>query len=164
MADVRHIELRNVPVTATPGDLRRLVHRSKAQGVSESACIVPMSSNPPTTTDFTFPVALMYDRFAPTQKALITVTLPDFVRDNIRVLDNATLSGFTVHAAPILDPIPGNIETGSGPRGGLKEAESGKSVILSGIPIRASGQIIDELTAKYELDADSQHPVVRIRQ
>ncbi|KAJ7273579.1 hypothetical protein B0H12DRAFT_1090075 [Mycena haematopus] len=74
------IVLSNIPPTATPADLRRLVHRAQVQGVED--------------------VAIDYDNLTPTGRAYLQLTHPDFLLPSLDILEKFTISG--VH--PIAEP------------------------------------------------------------
>ncbi|KAG5647204.1 hypothetical protein DXG03_001163 [Asterophora parasitica] len=73
----RHITLTGVPNLTTPADIRRAVAK-KLQGVEN--------------------VEIDYNRFRPSGRALITLTRPEYLRDNLRELQKFTLCGIPVRS------------------------------------------------------------------
>ncbi|KAF9533454.1 hypothetical protein CPB83DRAFT_902843 [Crepidotus variabilis] len=112
----KHILLRNLPRTSTPGDVRRALLRDGVQGVEK--------------------IEINYSHFRPTGKALLTMTtsknslsaLTYFDRHGIR------LAGVPVHAEAVYNTtsalVMGSGLEGDGPTAGH---ESGKTVTLSGL-------------------------------
>lgn len=78
----RHIILRGVPKTATTWDVRRVLTRSGAHGVTN--------------------IHICYEYFKPTGEVLITLSRPHFLRDNLRVLDNVSFAASRVSPRPFI--------------------------------------------------------------
>ncbi|KAJ6455713.1 hypothetical protein C8R45DRAFT_1111240 [Mycena sanguinolenta] len=106
------IELSNVPVTATPADLRRLVSRAQVQGVKD--------------------VAIDYQNLTPTGRAYLQLTHTDFLSPCLDVLGKFTISGVHPIAAPSnRPPISAQLE-GNGLSSELDS--NGRYVTLWGLP------------------------------
>ncbi|KAJ3755841.1 hypothetical protein EV360DRAFT_85537 [Lentinula raphanica] len=115
----------------TPADIRRMLTRYNVQGVAD--------------------VALIYEKFVPTRQALITLARPNFLRDNLRELTNATLSGqvFTSEEVDYSETEPPPPELGRGPHAGVDNL--GKNVVLSYFPSGTSPRSIQTISEKYSL-------------
>jgi hypothetical protein len=89
-----------------------------------------------------------YDRFLPSGRALITLTGPDFLRDNLRLLERFTIAGEPVSAEPKIveesrprtrgtkgraEAEERGVATGNGPHAGLLQ-NTGKTVVIWGFP------------------------------
>jgi len=126
-----HIQLRNVPRTAIPSDIRRLVSRTKLQGVAD--------------------VAVDYHRFSPTGRAYLTLTNSDYLRPNLTALQKSHISTFPIKAMSSSPPNNGppsrmrgakgrteavnrGIITGNGPHGGMLNPS--RNVVIWGLPGR----------------------------
>jgi len=77
---VAQIQLSNVPPTATPADLRRLITRAQVPGVEQ--------------------VAIEYFHLEPTGSAYLQLTHPDFLQSNLDALEKVTISGLHPIAEP----------------------------------------------------------------
>jgi hypothetical protein len=118
-----------------------------------------------------------YDRFLPTGRALITLTGPDFLRDNMRLLERFTIASAPVFAEPTIveanrprtrgtkgraEAQERGVATGNGPHAGLLQ-NAGKSVVIWGFP----GKITIEVVAPFFKDfkvAKSKKEKLRIQQ
>jgi len=141
-----HIQLRNIPPTATPTDLRRLVTRSKLEGVTD--------------------VALDYQRFLTSGRAYLTLSHPDFLRSNLDALQNTSISSISVTAVasdPPLDVTPlrtrgtaGRVDAsqrgiivGNGIRAGL--LNPAKNVVLWGLPGKMTPEALKKVLKRFKL-------------
>ncbi|KAF7363324.1 hypothetical protein MSAN_00987800 [Mycena sanguinolenta] len=106
------VQLSNVPSTATPADLRRLVSRAQVQGVED--------------------VAIDYQNLTPTGRAYLQLTHPDFLLPCLDVLEKFTISG--VH--PIAEPSnrPQNSAQLEGNGLSTELDSNGRHVALWGFP------------------------------
>lgn len=97
-----------------------------------------------------------YSRFFPTGRALVTLTAPNFLQDNLRLLNRLTIAGMPVSAQPkIVEEsrqrtrgTKGRVEaeergvaTGNGPHAGLQQ-NIGKMVVIWGFPGRMSTGLV----------------------
>jgi hypothetical protein len=103
-----------------------------------------------------------YDRFLPTGRALITLAAPNFLRDNLRLLDRLTIAGTPVSAEPTIveesrqrtrgtkgraEAEERGVAAGNGPHAGLLQ-NTGKMVVIWGFP----GKMDINLVAPYFKD------------
>ncbi|KAJ7109244.1 hypothetical protein C8R44DRAFT_802008 [Mycena epipterygia] len=119
------IQLSNVPKTATPADLRRLIIRGQVQGVEHAA--------------------IEYKRLDPTGRAYLQLIHPDFLLPNLDALERVSLSGVHLLAEPsnrAPTPMPEQMN-GNGLSSELKS--DGKNVVLWGIPKAVGAELVDEL-------------------
>ncbi|KAJ8454623.1 hypothetical protein ONZ45_g19235 [Pleurotus djamor] len=157
-----HIELRKVPKTTTPTDIRRAITHAGLQGVSN--------------------VSLVYRWFRPTERAILTLTHSGFLQPNLKALENMTLVGLPITADPIMSPEAtpefqsharqrggrGRMEaaqrgiiTGNGPDGGVPN--NGKNVVVGGLPSRLHMDVFRELLAGFKLaELDEGPDIVRV--
>ncbi|KAF8352320.1 hypothetical protein F5887DRAFT_1172082, partial [Amanita rubescens] len=144
----KHIELSNLPLTATPGDLRSAIDRVGLKGVQ----------------DF----ALLYTSFRPTGTALISLKGPDTLKENLRLLDNALMSGIPLKAQPLMlndadTMLPrargdkGREEAatrgalrGDGPHAGI--SNGGKNVTIWGFPGKTGAASVEYIVRDFNLD------------
>ncbi|KAJ6547425.1 hypothetical protein B0H19DRAFT_1165565 [Mycena capillaripes] len=127
-----HIQLSNVPPTATPADLRRLIARGQVQGVED--------------------VAIDYFRLAPTGRAYLKLAHPDFLLPNLDALERVTISG--LH--PVAEPSNREPKSAMSARlegnGLSSELDSnGKNVVLWGIPKALGPEMVDPLLAGFSV-------------
>ncbi|KAF8894678.1 hypothetical protein BD779DRAFT_1502349 [Infundibulicybe gibba] len=149
----KHIELSNVPRSATPADIRRAIARAKLQGVSD--------------------VAIDYHHFMPTGRALLTLTKAGYLRDNLRALENLSIAGLPVSADPKLitqetpvrrrgakgraEAVERGVVIGVGPNGGIANDE--KHVTIWGLPGKLGPESVNELVRDFKLaSADLRKP------
>ena len=111
----------------------------------------------------TFLVAIMYENFVPTKQALITLTRPNYLRDNLRELINATLSGVVFTSEEVDYSISGPPPSvfGTGPHAGVDNI--GKNVVLSPFPSGTSPYILEDVLKKYTLVGSYQDSVLPIK-
>jgi hypothetical protein len=161
----KHIELSDLPLTATPGDLRRAIDRVGLKGVQDckfSEMILSISM----TVFFT--VALLYTSFRPTGTALISLKGPDTLKENLRLLDNALMSGIPLKAQPLMlnnadTMLPrargdkGREEAatrgalrGNGPHAGI--SNGGKNVTIWGFPGKTGAASVEYIVRDFNLD------------
>ncbi|EIN07428.1 hypothetical protein PUNSTDRAFT_114870 [Punctularia strigosozonata HHB-11173 SS5] len=131
-----HIQLRDLPRSALPSDIRRVINKAKVENVAD--------------------VTLDYKKFVPTGRAYLTMTHPDFTESNIRKLHGLTLTSIPVTVFTC-DPPPGDarpsrsrgvqgraeaeergVITGNGPNGGI--TGRGKTVALWGLPWKITSE------------------------
>ncbi|KAF8631438.1 hypothetical protein AX17_005115 [Amanita inopinata Kibby_2008] len=143
----KHIELRNIPVTATVADVRRTVERTKLQGVHD--------------------VALLYDHFRPTGTALISLTRQEFLRNNLRMLQGIAMAGIPLEAEPRLlddaDTVPARTRgvkgreeaarrgalNGNGPQAGLPNGD--RTVTVWGFPGKTEPAAVEFIVRDFKL-------------
>ncbi|KAJ4000068.1 hypothetical protein F5050DRAFT_1804425 [Lentinula boryana] len=143
LSKARHILLKRIPALTTPADIRRMLTRYNVQGVAD--------------------VAIIYENFMPTKQAIITLALPNFLRDSLRELTNATLSGvvFTSEEVDYSEFGPPPTELGTGPHAGVDN--SGNNVVLSSFPSGTSPTNIKTITDKYLLASSFEESVLSIK-
>ncbi|PFH52410.1 hypothetical protein AMATHDRAFT_2145 [Amanita thiersii Skay4041] len=141
------IELQNVPLSATTTDVRRLVEWTRLSGVED--------------------VALQFEHFRPTGKALITLSRPELLRDNMRLLQNIGFAGVPLHVEPKLSSdvreLPGRtrgvkgreaaarrgILDGNGPHAGLLNGE--RTVTIWGFPGKTEVPTVEYILKSFKL-------------
>ncbi|KAG7452637.1 uncharacterized protein BT62DRAFT_925191 [Guyanagaster necrorhizus] len=123
LAHAKHIGLFGVPSTVTAGDIRRLITRSGVQGVSN--------------------IAIQYThRYHRTGNVYLTLSLPNFLRDNLRALEDATISGITLKAEASVSLPDKDYRYGDG---------IGTSVVVQGPPGKADVHLLREMLRGYTL-------------
>ncbi|KAJ6630625.1 hypothetical protein B0H10DRAFT_2207690 [Mycena sp. CBHHK59/15] len=124
------IELSNVPRTATPADIRRLVARSQIGGVEQ--------------------VDIEYRRLEPSGRAYLQLTHADFLLPGLDALEKVTISGVHPVAKPSdRKPRPDVVgETGDGISSEL--ARDGKNAVVWGLPRRAGPELLDSLLGGFK--------------
>ncbi|EGO20899.1 hypothetical protein SERLADRAFT_397787, partial [Serpula lacrymans var. lacrymans S7.9] len=100
-----HIQLRGLPRSALPSDIRRTVIREKLTAVTD--------------------IVLDYHRFNPTGRAYLTVSHPDFMKTNLHALENATVGGIPFESYSAPPPASGPPERTRGPKGRAEAADRG---------------------------------------
>jgi len=144
-ADRLHIQLRGLPRTALPSDVQRVIKREGLKGVAD--------------------VAIDYERFTPTGKAYLTLTVPDVLNHNLKCLEKATVTSLPITAAssepPRGIPVRGRgqrgrgeatergVLTGNGPRAGLLSA--GKNVVIWGLPGKLTNEALKGYLQNFKL-------------
>ncbi|KAK0197240.1 hypothetical protein F5146DRAFT_37249 [Armillaria mellea] len=129
----KHIGLFGVPSTVTTGDIRRLITRTGVQGVSN--------------------VAIQYThRYRRTGNVYLTLSLPNFLRDNLRVLEDATISGITIKAEASLSIPDKDYRYGDG---------MGTTVVVQGPPGKADVHAFRGMLRGYTLDSGPE-PITQI--
>ncbi|KAH7914961.1 hypothetical protein BJ138DRAFT_1123028 [Hygrophoropsis aurantiaca] len=148
-----HIQIRNLPRSALPTDVRRVTIREKLTGVTD--------------------VMLDYHRFKPTGRAYLEISHPDFTRPNVVALERTTVSGMLITAypspAPNVHPTPrtrgvqGRIDAaergaikGNGPHGGFPSF--GKCVVLWGFPGKSNADMVRGFLKGFELVGGQGNP------
>jgi len=140
-----HIQLRGLPRTALPADIKRALIRGRLMGVTD--------------------VAIDYHRFIPTGRAFLTLTTPDVLNQNLRALENASISSIPITSVSSPPPptvsqrtrgVQGRMEaaergliTGNGPRGGV--VNDGKNIVLWGLPGRLTPEGLKGLLHNFKL-------------
>jgi len=96
----------------------------------------------------------------PTGRALLTLHKPNFLRDNLRALENATIAGIQISSKA--RDIGENIESklGDGPHGSTHNA--GKNILIWNLPGKAQISTIEPLVQGFAL-ADCKDPIVKLR-
>ncbi|KAJ7219147.1 hypothetical protein GGX14DRAFT_590278, partial [Mycena pura] len=117
------IELSNVPPTATPADLRRLISRAQVHGVEDAA--------------------IDYYRLEPTGRAYLKLTHPDFLLPSLDALEKVSISGVHPVAEPSSRPSMSTQADGNGLSSEL--GSDGKHVVVSGLPKAVGPEVVDEL-------------------
>lgn len=111
---------------------------------------------------------LYYKHFRPTGKAILTLALPDYVRDAIHRLKNVTILGGMVGAEPVQIPQKMGIDVatswqleaaGNGPSAGVSP---GRTVSLFGTPGRLSIHAIQHMVKDYKLAKPKGHPPIQV--
>ncbi|KAI0928481.1 hypothetical protein AcW1_005717 [Taiwanofungus camphoratus] len=141
-----HIVLRNLPRSALPSDIRRLIANAKVENVAD--------------------VALDYRRFGPTGKAWIELTNPNFVNRASRALNGGMVGGNLIEATPAkpfveashhrVRGVKGRLEaaergliTGNGPAGGVKD--SARGVVIWGLPGKMTPDSLKDYLKNFKL-------------
>ncbi|KIP09604.1 hypothetical protein PHLGIDRAFT_18577 [Phlebiopsis gigantea 11061_1 CR5-6] len=136
----RTIEIRGLPKTALPSDVRRLCVGARVENIAS--------------------VAIDYDRFIPSGSAWVTVTNPIHLRKAVQNLHGAVIAGHPVSAAPVSDTgrdavsrmrgargreeaAQRGVINGNGPNGGV--TGGGKNVVIYGLP----GKMTEEATGYF---------------
>jgi len=154
LSKASHILLKGVPTTATSGDLRRAVMLAGVQGITE--------------------VSLIYQHFAPTGQAVLTVAVPDYTRDALRAAKNITFTGCEeINASLTIDSrffrqrsrgVQGRADAlnrgllGSGASAGFP---SGRTVTISGVPGKVTVKNIRQLVQEFQLADDETNSVLQ---
>jgi len=110
-------------------------------------------------------VAIDYHRFIPTGRAFLTLTTPDVLNQNLRALENASISSIPITSVSSPPPptvsqrtrgVQGRMEaaergliTGNGPRGGV--VNDGKNIVLWGLPGRLTPEGLKGLLHNFKL-------------
>jgi len=116
-----HIQLRNLPRTTLPADLRRTVIRDQLKGVVD--------------------VAIDYHRFCPSGRAYLTLSHPEYLDHDLNILNRSSISTIPIKAysSPSPDQARSNKGTnGNGPRGGV--SSPGTHVVIWGFPGKLSAE------------------------
>ncbi|KAJ3562890.1 hypothetical protein NP233_g9297 [Leucocoprinus birnbaumii] len=158
---VSQIVLQNVPRTATPKDIRREINKAGVKGV--------------------YDIAKDYEYFKPTERAILTLVSPDYLRSSLKALNDLLISGISIKASPhISDTEPSTKRprmrghegrmaaaargalTGSGPRAGI--ANNDTTVVLGGLPARTSPLRLAEMLKKFGIakSAKGEPQVVKL--
>lgn len=107
-----------------------------------------------------FTVSINYKSFYPTGSALLTLTLPDYLRDNLRAFRNTKISGMTLRPLPKENPERPDYRAGNGPL-----AMAGTSVLVWGLPGKANASTLQELLSEYSLaeeDREAGPPISKV--
>ncbi|TFK42962.1 hypothetical protein BDQ12DRAFT_719798 [Crucibulum laeve] len=145
----QHIRITRVPVTTTAADVRRAILRQDLQGITD--------------------VVLEYEHFMPRGSALITLSKPDFLKDNLRLIQNMSIAGIPVKSEAVkpeevptpsrLRGLKGRVQsaargllTGDGPRAGV--SDNGRCVTIWGLP----GRLAVEAVETYLVDLGFELP------
>ncbi|KAJ6546545.1 hypothetical protein DFH09DRAFT_646643 [Mycena vulgaris] len=121
------LQLSNVPNTATPADLRRLIIRAQVQGVKQ--------------------VAIEYHRLEPTGRAFVQLTNSDLLRPSLEALEKVTIAGVHLYAEPIERPAMSDQANGNGLSSELDS--NGKHVVVWGFPKAAAPPVLDQLLEEF---------------
>ncbi|KAJ7740739.1 hypothetical protein DFH07DRAFT_838966 [Mycena maculata] len=117
------IKLSNVPTTAIPADLRRLINRAQVQGVEHAA--------------------IDYHRFEPSGHAYLQLKHSDFLLPNLAALEKVSLSGVHLVAEPSnREPMSEQFD-GNGLSSELDS--NGKNVVVWGLPKAIGPEVLDRL-------------------
>ncbi|KAJ7905356.1 hypothetical protein B0H14DRAFT_2327192, partial [Mycena olivaceomarginata] len=117
------VQLSNVPPTATPADLRRLIYRSQVQGVED--------------------VSIEYRHLSPTGRAYVKLTHSDFLQPSLDALESVTISGVHTIAEPSdRPPLAAQLE-GNGLSSELDS--NGRYVAVWGLPKAVGPETLDAI-------------------
>jgi len=112
-------------------------------------------------------VAIDYEYFRPAERAILTLSSPDYLRDNLRALKNLTISAIPVRASPyhpqtesrILPRYRGQrgrsdaarrgVLDGYGPSAGITNDE--RTVILGGLPACTSEERLADMFTHFQI-------------
>ncbi len=145
----KHIGLFGVPSTVTTGDIRRLITRTGVQGVSNGVFYYLL----PYCIFSSLIVAIQYThRYRRTGNVYLTLSLPNFLRDNLRVLEDATISGITIKAEASLSIPDKDYRYGDG---------MGTAVVVQGPPGKADVHMFRGMLRGYTLDSGPE-PITQI--
>lgn len=159
-----HIVLRNLPRSALPSDIRRLIANAKVENVADGTLECTLRAV--TAPDHAHPVALDYRRFGPTGKAWIELTNPNFVNRASRALNGGMVGGNLIEATPAkpfveashhrVRGVKGRLEaaergliTGNGPAGGVKD--SARGVVIWGLPGKMTPDSLKDYLKNFKL-------------
>ncbi|KAJ7470626.1 hypothetical protein FB451DRAFT_345769 [Mycena latifolia] len=117
------IELSNLPRTATPADLRRLILRGQVQGVEHAS--------------------IEYHRLEPTGRAYLQLTQPEFLLPNLDALEKVSISGVHPVAEPSDRPAMSDQINGNGL--GSELDSNGTCVVIWGLPKSIRPEALDKL-------------------
>nr|GAT44021.1 predicted protein [Mycena chlorophos] len=122
------IQLTNIPKTATPSDIRRLVARAKAPGVES--------------------VAIEYKQLRPTGRAVLNLAHSGFLTECLRLLEGVSISGAHPVARPSEWKHKSNLMNGLSSELGT----NGMHVYISGIPRHPRWEVpaLEELLASHK--------------
>lgn len=129
-----------------------------------------------------FTDALIYSRFKPTGTALVTLKRPDFLRENLRLLDNISISGTLLKARPAVfddpsaafprgrgakgreDAAARGVLDGNGPHAGI--GNNGKNVMVWGFPGKTEKLAVKYIVRDFDLarNNDGEFKVFKIEQ
>ncbi|TDL24812.1 hypothetical protein BD410DRAFT_62505 [Rickenella mellea] len=148
----KHVQLNNVPRSALPSDLRRLIRQAKLEHVAS--------------------VQLQYHRFMPDGRAIVTLTHPKFFHHAIDALTNSTISAVRIEPrqkpATLEEMTPNRLRgargraeaaergilDGTGPGAGI--SAKGKEVVMWGLPGRlATSALVSYLQSKKLVREDA---------
>ncbi|KIL68603.1 hypothetical protein M378DRAFT_158426 [Amanita muscaria Koide BX008] len=102
----KHIEISQIPPTATTADIRRTIDRTKLQGVKD--------------------VALVFNHFRPTGTALISLTRPEYLKNNLKMLGSASIASKLLKFEPrLLDDADTALPRSRGAKGREEAATRG---------------------------------------
>ncbi|KAJ7685056.1 hypothetical protein DFH06DRAFT_1074108 [Mycena polygramma] len=135
LKNATQIRLSNVPPTATPADLRRLITRAQVSGVED--------------------VSISYFRLKPTGRALLKLTHSDFLLPSLDALQRVSISGLHPVAEPI-DYWP----TSDGMEGHKLSSElkcNGKNAVIWGLPKWAGPDKLDKLIQGFSFAPSKAH-------
>lgn len=138
------IQLSNVPRTATPADLRRLISRAQVQGVEHSmvSSFLWPQGHPLIPTPS---VALDYHRLEPNGRAYLELTHPDYLSPNLDALEKVTISGVHLVAEPSNRVPDFENEQLNGDGLSSELGSNGKNVVVWGLPKGAGPGMLDQL-------------------
>lgn len=140
------VNLKGLPRTALPNDVRRLCGKSKVENVSVGEHSA-RSRFSPLIEASSITVAMNYSRFRPNGTATLSFTRPEFVPAAVKALDKSVIGGKSISAEPtddipvlprtrgskgLLDAAQRGIYQGNGPSAGVPGGA--KTVVLSGLP------------------------------
>ncbi|KAF9651512.1 hypothetical protein BDM02DRAFT_3110627 [Thelephora ganbajun] len=151
-----HIQVTGLPKTALPQDVRRLVQTRKLENVSG--------------------IFMDYDRFRPTGTAYLSLSSPNSMTRNLRMLNKATMASLSLRATAVPNPFSvgrtrgtvGRKEAankglvdGNGPNGGT--SGQGKNVIMWGLPGKLPPDGLRNYLRTFQLsETSSQESIVKI--
>jgi len=125
-----------------------------------------------------FVVAINYKGFRPSGDAYIALTRTDYMRDNLRKLENFTLLGLPVKATPKVleadrpprsrgekgrtEAVARGAHTGDGLKGNFPNTE--RNVIIWGLPGRLDPSSIEESLRDFKLGrtAKGRHTILKV--
>ncbi|OJA14830.1 hypothetical protein AZE42_00783 [Rhizopogon vesiculosus] len=136
-----HIQLRDLPRSALPTDLRRLCIREQLLGVTD--------------------VTIDYHRFRPTGRAYLTLAHTDQLYKNLQALEKSSVASLPIRAfsspPPQSNPgrlhrsVPeGQVLTGNGSHGGIRSRM--KHVVIWGFPGKMSERAVENYLQDFRLD------------
>ncbi|KAH7889460.1 hypothetical protein F5I97DRAFT_535793 [Phlebopus sp. FC_14] len=165
----RHICLTHLPRSALPSDIRRLIRREKLVGVEDGTYVLQFGLWLDCSA-----VQLDLYRFISNRRAYLTLTHPDFLKQNIAKLDRASIGGYLINANPC-GPPPATIVksrgvkgreaaarrgamTGTGPSGCIPS--NGRYVCVWGFPPKATAESVKELLAIHDINGLGDKPEI----
>lgn len=155
LATRKHIQLRNLPRTCLPSDLRRMVTANNVENVVN--------------------IAIEYQRFIPTHRAILEISDPILTQSALKALQGATVASMPVYPRvkseeQVDAPTPVRhrgmrgredavergavLQVGDGPNGRLSAATSGRNVVVYGLPGNTRPAVLREYLRGFSFAAN----------
>lgn len=161
------LQLRGLPKTALPSDIRRVCANAQVENIQSSAWTLSYHFSGFSHFPSTVIVALDYQRFSPTGDAFITFNTPSPIRSAVQKLHGSMIAGHALAAGPSPEDAGGaflrnrggkgrtqaaqrGVVTGNGPNGAITDL--GKSVVLYGLPGKMTEEGVSFFVRSFKLD------------